>query len=466
MHIRLDDNISDNFKQVFNWILNNNHYMFVLRGGRYSGKSVVVGMAIILGVMKNKKSAVCLMQYKSDLGTKIVDNFTFCINELHVQKYWKLKKSPYEYVLLDNNGKETSISIRFYGCDTNQDTKGMKSRTGEGFKYIWFEEANRFKSWEVVQSIIDTCDRLNEPSSVILTYNPPRDDSNWVNEKFDAPLGKALGYKNNTGIKRYKFTKAGVTKEMSTVIHHSTMEDLIEAGHADWVSDGIYGSAMNAKENNPNFYKWNYLGESQGGDATVFWNISDWKYDEHISDKVQSVLFKYGVDVSNGGQDPYALIKALWVPDKRDIYILGSEQIVGNIGNVGTDNDINMDNDVYQVVADKIVNMCDTQYDAIYCDGIVKNIAQSIINKVDNRRLMYNAKNSFHYSKQRSVMWLQGVNHIYIDKLHDPIAYEQFKKYSYKLDKEDKVTCVLQDGNDHLIDALIYGFVEVVDYDY
>lgn len=56
--------------------------MFVLRGGRYSGKSVVVGEAIVLGVMSSKKSACCLMQYKSDLGSKIVDNFTFCINNL------------------------------------------------------------------------------------------------------------------------------------------------------------------------------------------------------------------------------------------------------------------------------------------------------------------------------------------------------------------------------------------------
>ena len=466
MHIKLDNNISDNFKQIFMWILNCTHYMFVLKGGRYSGKSVAVGMAIILGVMKSKKSAVCLMQYKADLGSKIVDNFKFCINQLGVSSYWKLKRSPYEYVLLDNKGNETDVSIRFYGCDNIQDTKGLKSRTGEGFKYIWLEEANRFKNWDVVQSIIDTCDRLNEPSAVVLTYNPPRDDSSWVNEKFSSePVGKTLGFKTNTGIKKFSFDKAGVTKEKNTVIHHSTIEDLMEAGHADWVSDGIYGSAMDTKENNNKFYRWNYLGECQGGDATVFWNITPWKYDENISNKVQSVLFRYGMDVSNGGNDPYALVKCLWVPDKRDLYILDSKQIVGNIGKVGSDNDVDV-NDIYGLVADSMVEMCNTQYDAIYGDGIVKNILQSIINKIGNRRLMYSAKQGFKYSKQRSVMFLQGLNHIYIDPEHDPIAYEQFSKYSYKLDKEDNVTCVLQDGNDHIIDALIYSLVDVVEYDY
>lgn len=466
MHIELDNNISSNFRKIFTWILKCTHYMFVLKGGRYSGKSVVVGMAIVLGVMQSKRSAVCVMQYKEDLGQKVVDNFTFCIDQLGVEKYWKLRSHPYEYVLLDNNGKETKTSIRFFGCNTIQDSKGIKSRDGKGFKYIWLEEGNRFRNFDVVRSIIDSADRLNEPSAVIITYNPPRDDSSWVNDKFsNAPVGKPLGFKSNIGIKKFYFNKAGVLKEQSTVIHHSTIEDLIESGHADWVSDGIYGSAMETKENNNKFYRWNYLGECQGGDATVFWNITPWNYDENISDKVESVLFMYGVDISNGGNDPYALIKALWVPDKRDLYILDSKQIVGNIGKVGTDNDVDM-NDVYQLVADSIVEMCNTRYDAIYGDGIVKNILQSIINKVGNRRLIYSAKEGHKYSKQRSVMWLQGINHIYIDPEHDPIAYEQFSKYSYKLDKEDNVTCVLKDGNDHLIDALIYGLVDVVEYDY
>ena len=464
MHIKLDDLVSDNFKKIFAWIVNCTHYMFVLRGGRYSGKSVVVGEAIVLGVMSSKKSACCLMQYKSDLGSKIVDNFTFCINNLKVNKYWKLKKSPYEYVLLDNDGNETDVSIRFSGCDDIQQTKGLKSRTGEGFKYIWLEEANRFKNWDIVQAIIDTCDRLNEPSCVILTYNPPRDASSWVNEKFDAPVGKALGYKTDIGIRLFKFKKNGVIKDKNTVICHSTMEDLIRTGHSDWVSDGIYGSAMEAKESNPKFYNWNYLGAVVAGDAQIFWNVTRWEYDPDISDKVRSVLFKYGFDVSNGGKDPYAIVKCLWVPDKRDLYILNSKQIVGNIGSANSDNDVVM-KDIYMNVADAIVEMCNTRYDCIFGDGIIKNTIQYIIEAVGSRRLVYSAKEGYQYSKQRSVTFLQGLNHIYIDPAHDPIAWDQFSKYSYKLDKEDNVTCILPDGNDHLIDATIYSLVDTIAYD-
>lgn len=464
MHVKLDDIVSDNFKRVFAWILNCVHYMFVLKGGRYSGKSVAVGMAIVLGVMTHKKSAICLMQYQSDLGTKLVDNITFCINNLGVSKFWKLRKSPYEYVLLDESGNETDISIRFYGCDNINDSKGFKSRLGEGFKYIWFEEANRFKNWNVIQSVIDSCDRLGSDSScVILTYNPPRDDSSWVNKKFNYPVGRCLGFSNDIGILKYSFEKNGTTKDKNTIIHHSTMLDLVECGHADWVSDGIYGSAMESREYNNTFFRWNYLGESQGGDARVFWNITPWKYDENISNKVESVLFKYGLDVSNGGADPYAIIKLLYVPDRKDLYVLGSKQINGNIGSVSTNNEVDP-NDVYKLVADSVVDMVDTRYDAVYGDGVVKNILQSVINKVNNRVLMYNAKSGFKYSKQRSVMWFQGLNHIYIDPEHDPEAYEQFTQYSYKLDKEENVTNVLSDGNDHLIDASFYALVADIEY--
>lgn len=464
MHIRLDDQVSDNFKKIFAWIVNCTHYMFVLRGGRNSGKSMAVGKAIVIGVMTSKKSACCLLQYKSDLGKNIVNNFTKCIDDLGVSKYWKLRKSPYEYVLLDNKGRETNISIMFSGCDTNDQLKGLKSRTGDGFKYIWLEEANKFRSWAIVHSIIGTCDRSGVPSCVILTYNPPRDASSWINEEFDAPVGKALGYKTDIGIKTKEFKKAGELKKFSTVICHSTMFDLINTGHSDWVQDGFYGMAMEAKESNPKFYNWNYLGAVVAGDAQIFWNVTRWKYDPDISDKVRSVLFKYGFDVSNGGKDPYALVKCLWVPDKRDLYILNSKQIVGNIGSANSDNDVVM-RDIYMNVADAIVEMCNTRYDCIFGDGIVKNTIQSIIEAVGSRRLVYSAKEGYQYSKQRSVTFLQGLNHIYIDPAHDPIAWDQFSKYSYKLDKEDNVTCILPDGNDHLIDATIYSLVDTIAYD-
>lgn len=445
MHIKLDDKVSENFKKIFYWIVECAHYMFVLKGGRYSSKSVTAGEAVVAGVMKYKKSAIMLMQYKADLSSKIVDNITFCINNLGVQDCWKLKKSPYEYVLLDSNEKETNVSIRFYGCDNVQDTKGMKSRTGEGFKYIWFEEVNRFKNWEVVQSIIDTCDRLTDTKAcVIMTYNPPKDGHNWVNERFNAPVGKALGYKTDLGIMTFEFKKNGIVKEKNTVIHHSTMEDLIENGHDEWVADGIYGSAMESKENNPSFYRWNYLGDIVGSQAAVFDNICDWTYNEDYENK--TTCDYHGIDASNGGSDPWRYIEVAYDSANKDLYILKEFNVVGRNSEV----DVKFDNVAYKF---KEVNKNNI---LTYGDGAVPDNVNALKNRGCNVVLVHKDR------KVRGVMWLQSLNHIYIDRDRTPYAYQEFISYEYKLDKQDELTNDLKDGNDHSIDACRYALVNVI----
>ena len=451
MHLRLDDKLSNNFKKVFSWILQCKHSMYVLQGGRNSGKSVAVGMAIVLGVMQSRKSAIVLMQYQSDLKSKVVSNFTYCIKRLGVERHWKLKLSPCEYVLLDKNGKETDISIKFYGCDNIQDTKGFKSRTGEGFKYIWFEEVNRFKNFDVVQSIIDTCDRLaGERTCAILTYNPPKDSGAWVNELFHVPIGKQLGYETNLAMKSFEYEKAGVKKVRDTVFHYSTIEDLIEDGHADWISDGIYGSAMQAKENNPVFYRWNYLGDVCGAEADVFKNVHTWSYSIEDLMKIKGHTIHNGIDASNGGKDPWRYVEVAYDKRNNDLYILKEF----NVSGIGDNVDATFDK-----VADTFKKYNKNNV-LTYGDGAVPNNIKSLRNRGCNVVIVKKDV------VVRGVMWLQGLNHIYIDPKVTPLTYQEFVTYAYKLDKEGNVTNDLQDGNDHSIDAVRYALVNNIKYDW
>lgn len=450
MHVRLDDIVSENFRKIFYWIMECQHYLYVLKGGRYSGKSVDVGQAVVMGVMKHKKSAVVMMQYKSDLGAKVVDNFTFCINNLGVEKHWKLKKSPYEYVLLNDDGSESNVSIRFYGCDNIQDTKGFKSRLGEGFKWIWFEEVNRFKSWEVVQSIIDTCDRLpaTEKVSVILTYNPPKVGQEWTNVKYKAPVGKSLGYKTDMGKKIFEFVKAGVKKKRETIIHHSTIEDLINSGHADWISDGVYASAMEAKEHNPLFYRWNYLGEVVGSEADVFKNITKWEYNTEDLKDAHNIY--RGFDASNGGKDPYRYVEVAYDKVHNDLYILKEFNVAG----IGENTEATFDK-----IAEKF-REANKNNILTYGDGAVPNNINML--RIRGCNIVRTKKDL----KISGVMWLQGLNHIYVDPKITPFTYDELVGYAYKLDKDDNVTNDLVDGCDHSIDAIRYALVNVIRYDW
>ena len=460
VNIRLREHVSENFKEVFKSILDCEHYMHVLKGGRYSGKSVAVGKAFVLGTMKYKTSACVLMKYQADLKTKAVDNFTFCINELGLADHWKLKQKPWEYVLLNEDGTESNISIRFFGCDDEQNSKGFKSREGEGFKYIWFEEANRFKSWDVVNSIIDTTDRYNKsPSTVVFAYNPPKDEDNWVNqhfiEMFGGNCGRAIGYKTDTLYEEHTVLKAGVPKTTKNMMHHSTYLELIECGKAHWINDNRYVEMERSRECNPRYHAWNYLGAITGSGANILDNVRDWKYDENISSKVQSVLVHYGVDASNMGKDPWHAVKVLWVPDKRDLYILDERVVDGKPDNTQT---------AYNKYAEvaKAIKELNPYNEFMYGDGAVP--ANILMLAKDFSLNIRNAKSRHNYSKMAAITWLEGLNNIYIDPTRCPVLYRQLKNWHYRIDpKTDKIDySKLPDGDDHGCDAVIYALIDYI----
>ena len=461
INLKLREQVSENFRESFKSVVECEHYFHVEKGGRGSGKSVDKGKAFVTGCMTYKTSACVIMKYQADLKTKVVDNFTFCINELGVSKYWKLKQKPWEYVLLDKKGKETNISIRFFGCDDEQESKGFKSRTGEGFKYIWFEEVNRFKNWDVVQSIIDTVDRYNGKSTIVFTYNPPKDEDNWTNkhfiEMFGGNCGKQLGYDTDTLYMEQTIEKAGVKKLIKNMMHHSTYLDLIECGKESWINDNWYYNAERSRECNPKFWEWNYLGSITGSGTNILDNVRDWDYDENISEKVQSVLVHYGADASNMGQDPWAVVKVLYVPSKRDLYILDERVVTGK----PSDNQTGYDK--YAEVA-KAIRELNPHNEFMYGDGAVS--ANIYMLAKDFGINIANAKSGKgrNYNKMSAITWMAGLNNIYVDGSRTPLTKEELVSWHYRIDpKTDKVDySKVPDGNDHFCDAIIYALIDYI----
>ena len=60
-------------------------------------------------------------------------------------------------------------------------------------------------------------------------------------------------------------------------------------------------------------------------------------------------------------------------------------------------------------------------------------------------------------SRRYSMKWLQGMNHIYIDKRHCPETYWEFVNYEYEQDRDGNFLSTYPDGNDHCLvgDTLI-----------
>ena len=55
-YVDLSSFVLKHFRKVFNAIINNKYFRIVVKGGRSSGKSFLIAMAIIIYVLTNKKS--------------------------------------------------------------------------------------------------------------------------------------------------------------------------------------------------------------------------------------------------------------------------------------------------------------------------------------------------------------------------------------------------------------------------
>lgn len=405
--------------------------LVVMKGGRHGGKSVFIATIIVLGVMIHKESAICLMQYHSDLKDKLVDNFTFVIEMLGVSDYWRLRKNKYEYVLLDNKGKETNISIKFFGCDKAESSKGFKSRKGSGFKYIWFEEITKFSGQNTINGIIDSCNRLDSPSTVFYSYNPPKETGHWSNEKYNLPDTNDVIVNDRVFEKHFEFIRDGVSKKSVTLVVDSNMYDL----PPEWVKDEIWAKAEQARIENPEFWEWNYLGKVVGTSANVFRNVKDWTYDESVNFK----NIVRGLDCSNGGADNWMF--GSWYYDEKNRYLYCLDEFSAG-GKADLDE-----------IASKI-KIHNENNMPVYIDSAVPFYREQLRKRQLN---ILPAKKFNDNGIVPGVVWLQSLNGIFIDKNKTPVTYKEFKYYSWKLDKEDEVTSVLPDKDNHSIDACRYA---------
>ncbi len=60
-------------------------------------------------------------------------------------------------------------------------------------------------------------------------------------------------------------------------------------------------------------------------------------------------------------------------------------------------------------------------------------------------------------SVRYGIKWLQGLNHIYIDKRRCPKTYREFVEYEYDTDKFGDFVSSYPDFNNHSIDAVRYA---------
>lgn len=442
INIELNELICDAFIDVASDIITCGVDRAVLNGGRSSTKSQVASECIIVGCMTYKESAVAAVKYANQIENRLVNTFRDSIYYLGVEKFWKLRKSPFEYVLLDDNGKETDVSIKFTGCDNPENIKSFRPRRGT-FRYVWFEELTNFLSLKELNSLIQTFVRGKGKHCVIMTYNPPQSNSNWVNKEYNVPVGKILGYDTNSCYTEFEFEiEPEVFAKIRQVIHHSTYLDVIEAGHSDWLGNTFIGDAKKCEIENYQYYRWAYLGEVVGTEANVFTNIKDWDGNKDGLD-IREVF--RGLDHGYGGPDPTAYVE--WFYDRKNKAIYALDEYVKAKSSIDD--------------TAKEIKQRNKHNFPVYADS-----ASPILNdELGNRGVNIQPAIKGPDSIKAGIKYLQDMYSIYICKYLTPNIYREFTELEYIVDKEDNVLNKIVEGKDHTVDATRYSLSLEIKYE-
>lgn len=438
ININYGNFICSTFDNIFESIINNKCDEAVLDGGRSSTKSQTISEAIIIGCMAYKASAIALVKYKNGIKDRLVDTFLSSLDIMDreyqlqtggqlivdedgdetieggvingISRFWRLKKSPYELILLDDKGKDTGNSIKFTGCDDPGKLKSFRNASRKGFKYIWFEEVTDFVGEKEINSIMDTLGR--KKCTTIFSYNAPRSATNWVNKFFS---------ENRPG----------------RIRHHSTYLDVIKE-HPNWLSESLKRRIEFYKNNNYEYYRNNYLGEITGTEGNVFPNVVALKHKDYNA----SEIFR-GLDFGFTN-DPSAYVEWCYNAKEHALYCHNEfvEKRVDNATLADNIKKLNVHN--FRVWADS--------EDPRTINELVKLGIKAVgVRKGAD-------------SVRHGIKWLQSLTAIYINPDTCPNTYREFTQYEYKMDRNGEYTGELVDKNNHTIDATRYALNTKIDY--
>ncbi|WP_192944120.1 PBSX family phage terminase large subunit [Ligilactobacillus agilis] len=222
----------------------------IAKGGRGSFKSSVISLRLLVSMLKHtqaghKANVICVRENATYLRDSVYNQILWAMDLLHVSDEFRAYSSPLRIV-----HKKTGSTFYFYGAD---DPFKLKSNTVRDIIAVWFEEAANMKGPDVFDQAIPTFIRQKskyvDTVQVFFSYNPPKNPYDWVNE-WVADKENDPDYFVDTST--YLDDELGFTTEQQL--------KLIEK----------------YKENDPDYYRWLYLGEVVGLGTNIY-NMDNFK---------------------------------------------------------------------------------------------------------------------------------------------------------------------------------------------
>ena len=380
-------------------------HTYILKGGRGSLKSTFASEKIIEYMEQNPEvHVVAIRKVASTLRDSVYSQLCWAISEMGLDDHYKCTANP-----LSIRNTKTQQRIYFRGLDDAQKLKSIKP----GFGYcgiLWVEEADQLDGPEELRNIRQSVLR-GGVGLTILSYNPPRSRSSWINQ--------------------FQVEQA---KTDDTVIVHTS--NYLEAP-PEWLGETFIADAEYLKTFRPESYAHEYMGEPIGDGGNIFEHVEIREItDEEISHMERIYL---GLDWGYS-PDPTAIVRLSYDRSTETITFL-DEWYERGLHNV----------DIAEIIQKK--GWTDTY---ITCDSSEKkSVADLRTLGVD----AFAAQKGPH-SVRNGVTWLQDRTLVF-DPKRTPNAMKEFVEYEHDRTKDGQFIGGFPDRNNHTIDATRYALERI-----
>lgn len=214
----------------------------LLKGGRSGTKSSAISQILVEKKERYPDSnMICFRQKANSLRMSVYNQIVWALNEAGVADQYTFRNNPMTIL-----HKKRKTGFYFMGMDDPQKVKSIKIEQGY-LSDLWFEEADALRDFSEIDTVQDTFIRNELPDGLQVetwvSYNPPRNQYHWINEWVDT-----LSSRNDW------------------FVHHSTYLDDLRGYNSKQILDKI----EQYKQNDFDYYRWQYLGEVIGYGANVY----------------------------------------------------------------------------------------------------------------------------------------------------------------------------------------------------
>lgn len=265
----------------------------VCKGGRGSFKSSVISLKLVTMMMKyisqgKTVNVICIRENQQYLRDSVYNQILWAMSILGVESEFRTRVSP---MIIQHI--RTGSTFYFYGAN---DPMKLKSNIVGNVIAVWFEEFANLKNVDVFDQSVPTFIRQKpdfvKQVKVFISYNPPRNPYAWVNEWVTQRETDPDYFVDSS---TYLDDELGFTTKQQL--------DLIEK----------------YKKNDPDYYRWLYLGEVVGLGTQVY-NMNLFKIVDQIPDDEYITDIFYGMDT--GFMVSATACVACAFTNKYNVYVL------------------------------------------------------------------------------------------------------------------------------------------------